>query len=130
MLPVGPANSTDEGRPRPLISLETVFDDGMADIRVCPEIIVNRLTYDLDKSFTDETNSVSNKISTDKTNYGNYIFKKYGVWGIPMIRISLSKSLFINERDFSYDYLKIDNLRIDLIKEKLWSGIESCFNKL
>ena len=81
------------------------------------------------KSFNDEKDCATKKFTLNKPEFQGYLSQKFCNENIPFFRISLSQSLFLNENDFSYDFLKINNLRLEEIQKKFENGIVRFFNK-
>jgi len=44
-----------------------------------------------------------------------------------MVKLSFSKSLFLNEKYFSYEFMRVDELRIKDLREKIWDAVEYTF---
>lgn len=130
MMPIGPQVAQDRGKPRPLISIDsTIMKNGKA-VSTCPEEITAALLANLKKNFAHEDATVTEKCSLREKPVEGEIMKMYSQQDIPMLRLSLSKSLFINDSHFSYEYLRVDELRIKELKERLWNAIEKSCDKL
>ncbi len=129
MMPVGPRNSFDAGKPRPLINVGNIANKDGATMSTCPDELAEAFIANLNKYFSDEDSTVAGKVSYNKPKFDGHILNKYGPGDIPMIRLSISRSLFLNDEYFSYDYLKVDELRINELKKKIWAGIERFITK-
>ena len=129
VMAVGPKNSSDYGKPRPLIIIENRKNDDKQSILTCPDEHAKSLLESLKKTFSDEDTTVAGRFSFNRPSFNGYILKKYGCSEIPMLRMSISKSLFLNDNYFSYEYLKVDDLRIEELRKKIWSSISHFVNK-
>lgn len=123
MLPVGPKYAKDADKPRPLIKIEHKtryggrFQEtaGIDEARALAESIL----FNLDSL----EGSVAGDYLVDSSDSPGYLMKRYGTRGIPMLKVSLSRALFINERYFNWDYMKADELRLGEIRNSVWGGI-------
>ena len=129
MLAVGPPLSPDAGKPRPLVLLEHQCLNGNKMIKTSADGMVASLLDYLNKSFLKEDGTIAQKYSIKKEASHGFILKKYGAGGIPFIRLSITRSLFLNDEFFSYDYIRVDELRIQHLKNLIWSAIEKFVNK-
>ncbi len=129
MTPVGQRKSPDAGKPRPLINIENIANTDRGSVRTCPDELTEDLSSIFTKIFNDEESSVAGRTSLNNPKSGGYILNKYGPAGIPMIRFSISRSLFLNDKYFSYDYLRVDRLRIEDLKARISSGIEKFISR-
>ena len=129
MMPVGPRNSPDAGKPRPLINIENIAKTESGSVRTCPDELTHELSSIFNKIFSDEESTVAGRTSLNNPKTGGCILNKYGASGIPMIKFSLSRSLFLNDKYFSYDYLKVDDLRIGELKSNICSGFEKFISR-
>ncbi len=129
MLAVSPENSRRPGKPRPLISIENSFEKGGKEILTCSNELAADLAEILRKNFSDEKDTVTEKVTVNDPRTGGHILKTYGTGEIPLLRLSLSKSLFINDRFFSYDFMKVDDLRINKLKSLVWQSLNRFFRK-
>ncbi|MCU0821807.1 MAG: N-formylglutamate amidohydrolase [Spirochaetes bacterium] len=129
MTPVGPRKAPDAGKPRPLINIETIAKTERGSVRTCPDELAEELASIFNKIFNDEESSVAGRTVLNNPRKSSHILNKYGPSGIPMIRLSISRSLFLNDKYFSYDYLKVDDLRINELKAKISTGIEKFISR-
>ncbi len=126
---IGPAISSDPGSPRPIFSIENMISSKDRIVSTCSDNLASDLINRLKKSFTRESETVTGKIKLNHRKIKGHILEKYGTKKIPMLRISLSRSLFLNERYFSYDYMRVDELRIRRIRLSIWEAVEKFFKK-
>ena len=129
MLAVGPAISRDPGMPRPIILLENVIDRNGTPVPTCDQAIAANLLEHLKKAFAGVEETIAEKFTLAAEPSPGFIHPHYGGGSVPMIRLSLSRALFLNDTYFSYDYMKVDELRIRQLNELLWSAIEKFYLK-
>ncbi len=129
MMPVGPRNSFDPGKPRSLINAVNIASTDDSSIHTCTDDLVKEFLTIVNRAFNSEEATVAGKTAYNKPKFEGYILDKYGPCGIPFIRLSVSKSLFLNDKYFSYEYMKVDELRINELKNKIWSGIDKFLSK-
>ena len=129
MMAVAPPGARDSGRPRPLLTISNRAVAGSGNIRACPEPLARSLLETMKKSLHDEDTTVAERFTFNKPVFRSYISEKYGTSQVPLIRIDLSRSLFFNDRYFSYEYLQVDELRIQEIRGKIWTGLEKFLSK-
>ncbi|HOT44400.1 MAG TPA: N-formylglutamate amidohydrolase [Spirochaetota bacterium] len=129
MLAVGPTVSRDPGKPRPIILLENIINrDGDAVATCSPELTANLLEH-LKKAFAGVDDTVVEKFAIAAEPSPGFIHRQYGTGPIPMVRLSLSRALYLNDKYFSYDYMRVDELRIRHLGDLLWSAIEKFYNR-
>ncbi len=124
MMPVGPRQARDAGQPRPLINLENTLKTGLRTSRTCPAETLESFFSCFKKYFNNENCTVSEKFSTNNPLNEGYILETYGRTKIPMVRFSISTSLYLNDEYFDYDTLTVDRLRIKELNGRIWAGIE------
>ncbi len=124
MMPVGPPGSPDPGKPRPIISACNVTDADGKNLKTCNEELLRGILEAMKKNFSGETSTVAPRFTGNIPLFRGNLLKTFGVGGIPMLRLSVSRSLFLNEAHFNFDYLRVDNLRISDIRDRLQSSIE------
>jgi N-formylglutamate deformylase len=124
MMAVGPKMSRDPGKPRPLVMIEHQVQEKDLVRETCTPGMAKVLMDQMEKSFSDEEYTIAEKFVINDTPAGGYIMKHFAGENIPILRVSLSQSLFLNDTHFSYDYIRVDELRIRRLKSLLWSAIE------
>ncbi len=129
MLAVGPAISRDPGKPRPIILLEHLMDSGGDAAATCDPGIAASLLEHMEKAFAGEEETIAEKFTLAAEPSPGFIHGQYGKGTVPMIRLSLSRALFLNDTYFSYDYMRVDELRIRELHELLWTAIEKFYLK-
>jgi len=121
---VAPANAVDKGMPRPIIDLHNSAESKSDVLKSAESGIAGSLLECLEKELHDEEGTVTDRFRLNPEPSAGHILARYGKRGIPMIRLTLSKALFLNDRYFSHDYLRVDEIRIHAIREKIWSAVE------
>jgi formiminoglutamase len=129
MMAVGPENASDPGKPRPLMTVTTVTRRDGSVRKTLPDELARGLTDCMRKSFAAEDTTAAGRLAVNRPAFHGHILDRYGGRGVPMARLSLSRALFLNDRYFFYDDLRIDELRILELRKKLWAGIERFFRK-
>jgi hypothetical protein len=127
MMAVGPRLSRDPGRPRPIVLMETAAASPAGSVETCRSDAVAQLKELLSKSLAREEGTVQEKVVINNGPCPAYILGRYGTGAIPMIRISLSRALFLNDRYFSYEYLRVDELRICYLRDLLWEALDKWY---
>jgi N-formylglutamate deformylase len=127
MMAVGPEISPDPGKPRPIIRLEHNIEHNGETISTCGDGLAAMFMEQLSKSLSGEDETVADKFVTSEEPSKGYILNTYGAGKVPMIRLSLSRSLFLNDAYFNFDYLRVDELRIRHLRGLLWEAIEKFF---
>lgn len=121
--PVAPPVAADAGSPRPIITLEHIVSNG-SDITTCDETLTVKLLGIFKKAFAGEKYTVTTPFCIGNP-AKRYIMYKYAKHLVPMIRISLSKALFLNEKYFDPQTLTIDPQRIQSIQQRLYECFEA-----
>jgi N-formylglutamate deformylase len=129
LMAVGPKLSDDPGKPRPLVLLEHMTRRDGSVVYTCGEDIAYSLLEYLEKSLDKEEGTIAQKYAVREGPSEGYILRTYGKGGIPLIRVSISRSLFLNDTYFNPDYLRVDELRINHLKKMLWEALEKFFLK-
>ncbi|MCX8123667.1 MAG: N-formylglutamate amidohydrolase [Spirochaetes bacterium] len=121
--PVAPPIAPDAGSPRPIITLEHGASNG-SDITTCDQTAALKLLGLLKKAFAGEKYTVTTPFSIG-TPAKRYIMYRYAKHLLPIIRISLSKALFLNEKYFDPHTLSIDPQRIQSIQQRLYECLHT-----
>jgi len=124
MWPIGPSDSMDAGEPRPSFLINHVLDSISGDIDCGHDKFMVSLKTELHKSFNSaKAKNEIHDISISHEPLDGFIMREIAYTGIPIISLSVSRSLFLNEKYFNSDYLLVDELRIQEIKDKIWNSI-------
>ncbi len=129
MLAVGPTISRDPGKPRPIILLEHIIEGAGSTVETCDQEVTASLMDHLKKAFAGVEDSIVEKFTMAAEPSPGFIHRQYGKGSIPMIRLSLSRALYLNDKYFSYDYMRVDELRIRQLRDLLWASIEKFYYK-
>ncbi len=129
MMPVGPRYASDAGRPRPLINIENIIKHDTRPAKTCSNEIAQNFLTCFKRYFASEEFTVSAKFTINKPKTTGYILEKFGQGKIPMLRFSISSSLYLNEKYFNYDYLTVDEQRISDIRKNIRAGLEKYASK-
>ena len=130
MMSVGPRFASDAGDPRPIVMLENNIEKDGDIINSCDDLATISLLDNIKKQFSDEKHTVTEPVVLAKYPSQGHLMNSFLNRDIPYIRLSLSKSLFLNDEYFSYEYLRVDEIRMKQLKEKLWRALDKFFKKL
>lgn len=120
---VGPLNSDDAGMPRPLVITSYAPHTGPGSAGRSVADAAMELSAITGKLMMKEGDTVAEKFRAEAAGTGGYIMKLYGE-SIPVIRLSVSRALFLNDRDFSINELDIDRSRLLRLGRIISSGLE------
>ncbi|MCL1912186.1 MAG: N-formylglutamate amidohydrolase [Leptospirales bacterium] len=124
VMAIGPRNAKDAGMPRPLVSIENrIIKNGNA-VKTCADNISQACLKAFEDSFAKEKNGISNPYILKKEACDGYIMEEYGQSKTNMLRLNISKSLFLNEKYFSPDFMKVDQLRLAEINRKIEEALK------
>lgn len=124
MMPVGPAYAKDADQPRPLVKVEHKTRYGGRFMETAPETAARELAECIMQNLGSLEGSVAGDYEVDSSDSPGYLMRRYGTAGIPMMKVSLSRALFINEHHFNWEFLKADEIRLGEIRNSVWQGIE------
>ncbi len=126
MMAVGPPNAPDAGKPRPLVLLENKYEARNREKPTCSESLAQGMKSILEKSMARERESVAGRITVSDTAVRGYLMSKYGR-DIPMIRMSVSKALFLNQRYTDIDSMSVSPQRIERLRNMFYASIEQFY---
>lgn len=126
--PVGPENSPDRGLPRPLVMTGYTANDDKGIVKTASPDMAMDLASIMGKIFSGEGDTVAGNFRVSGNSSG-YLMRNYGTRGIPMLHLSISRSLFLNDRFFDLESLSIDSRRMNRLKEMFTSGLEKFSGK-
>lgn len=129
MMAVGPKHAADPGRPRPLVTVNNVVMDRGTPVKTCPDEIARGLLESMRKSLGSEEWTVGEPFALNTPAFGSHIMLRHGRGKIPLLRLSVSRALFINDRYFRHDDLSVNSVRMLDLRRKLWQGIERFFRR-
>lgn len=119
------ASAPSSGEPRPLFTVQNRLQKDGPQKACAPDDRAERLLEVLRKKFSREKGTVSTRFSINHPLFDSFIMEKYCTSGIPIMKLSVSRSLFLNEQHFNFDFLKIDEIRLKALRDKLWECIEA-----
>jgi formiminoglutamase len=122
--PVGPDSAGDAGRPRPVASVENIIESDGSVMETCRRDLASGLLSEIENSLRGEDDGTGRRFAMKEGPSRGYIMKKYGHGAVPLVRLNISRSLFLNEKYFSYEYLRVDEIRIRRLRAMIWKAIE------
>ncbi|PKL17289.1 MAG: hypothetical protein CVV49_11795 [Spirochaetae bacterium HGW-Spirochaetae-5] len=128
-MPVGPANSPDKGKPRPLVITGYTVDTNSGVKQTATVDMAMELASSTAKSLSKEGETVSDIFRVSDHDCKGFIMKNYSISGIPVLSLSISRSLFLNENYFNLEKMIIDEHRLDKISGLVKSALERFYRK-
>ena len=119
---VEPSKPGVAGRPNPLFSLESLC--GEEKESTCPDRLVTEFANTILSQFGREDETVTGKIEVNARIKKGYLMKRYGTGSTPMIRFSLSRSLFLNEKYWNPGTLEVNPDRLREIRNDIGRALE------
>lgn len=129
-MPVGSANAPDSGMPRPLVITGYTADNQSELAATATVDMAMSLASLMGKALEKEGNTVTASYSLDNKQNTGYILNTYGREQIPMLYLSISRSLFLTDRYFDIKKMEIDTKRLDRLRGLAYGAIEKFFKKL
>ena len=126
---VGPAGSHDRGMPRPLVITGYTAASESGIKQTAPADMAIDLAVSISKYLSKEGETVSDIFRVSETDRKGFIMKHYSMSGIPVIYLSISRSLFLSEEFFNPDKMEISRHRINQIKNLVFSGLNKFYRK-
>lgn len=125
VMPIGPRAAYDEGLPRPVLSVHNKVETEDGSLLVtCPDETAQALLSSIETSFGTEDYGMEKPFVVSPRPATGYIMEKYGISGIPTLKLRLSKSLFLNEKYFKKD-LHIDEGRIEELRGRMREALKN-----
>jgi len=128
-LPVGPANSPDSGMPRPLVITGYTVDTGSEIKQTASLDMALELASSVAKNVSKEGETITDIFKVSDYDNRGFIMKNYSLAGIPVLNLSISRTLFLNENFFDLEKMIIDNRRLKKISTLVKSGLEKFYKK-
>lgn len=128
-MPVGPANSPDKGMPRPLVITGYTVDTGSGIKQTAPLEMAMDLASELGRTLSKEGETVTDIFRVSDNESKGFIMRNYSLSGIPVLSLSISRSLFLNENYFDLEKMIIDEKRLNRISMLVKSGLEKFHRK-
>jgi len=120
---VGPVNAPDAGRPRPLVITKYTADSDSGVKKTAAPDLAMELASITGRMIQREGETVSEKYSVAIHDTRGCLMHRYAA-AAPMLVLSVSRALFLNDRHFHMESLTIDSARLDRIGGLIFSGIE------
>lgn len=124
MKAVASPSAPDAGTPRPLVTVGTLAGKGSDFAGTCPDGLGRRLIENIGSEFAGEDATVAERFTLNRPLFCGALQEKYGLLGVPYLRIAVSRSLFFNDRHFNLEFLSFDELRLRDLRERLWSAVK------
>jgi len=128
-MPVGPANAPDRGMPRPLVITGYTADNREELARTATADMALGLASLMGKALEKEGDTVTSSYSLDNKHNTGFIMNTYGRNEIPMLYVSISRSLFLTDRYFDIKGMRIDIKRLDRLNNIVYGVIENFLKK-
>jgi N-formylglutamate deformylase len=126
---VGPRRAHDRDTPRPLVSVQNICEINGDRVESCTETMASALLASLKKNLSAEPHALHDPfVLSDKPITGK-LSGEFSV-KIPYMRINLSRSLFLTDEYFNYEFAKFDNLRLTYLKSKIDDAFTRFFSKV
>lgn len=129
-MPVGPANAPDKGMPRPLVITGYTGSDGSELFRTGTADMALDLAAIMGKALEKEGDTVASSYTLDNKSNTGSIINTYGRGNIPMLYLSISRSLFLNDRYFDIKGIRMDMKRLDKLRNIIFTAIEKFFKRI
>lgn len=126
---VGPAGSPDRGMPRPLVITGYTAATESGIKQTAPADMAIDLAVTISKNLSKEGETVSDIFRVSDTDRKGFIMKHYSMSGMPVISLSISRSLFLHEKFFNLEQMEISSHRLDHIKSLVYSGLNKFYRK-
>lgn len=126
---IGPKNAKDSDKLRPIVTLHNLMKNKDKTIETCSMSFAKSLIEQLQKNFSNEKEiSLEDPFIISKKPLNDYLIQEFS-GKVPYIRIDISRSLFLNDKYFNYDYLKVDQIRLKDLKKRTWKAIEKAYTR-
>jgi formiminoglutamase len=126
---VGPRNSIDRNRPRPIVSIQNKTEKDGSIIETAPESLARELAASFKKSFSSEESATENPFVVYESPAQGELMRRHS-GAAPYLRLNLSRGLFLNDAHFNYDYGKIDQIRIGELRTKTHQALSRFAGKV
>ena len=126
---VGPKNAQDSGRPRPLVITGYTADTDSGIKHTASKETATELGNIVSKNLSKEGDTVSDIFRVSNHYSAGFIVKNYILPDLPVLTLSISRSLFLNEQYFDLETMKIDDTRLQTISSLIKSSLEKFYSK-
>ncbi|MCL2154900.1 MAG: N-formylglutamate amidohydrolase [Leptospirales bacterium] len=124
---VGPKNAQDRGKPRPLIITGCTAGTDSGIKHTAPEGMAMELANILSKKLSKEGDTVSDIFRVSNHYSKGFIVRNYIQLELPVLTLSISRSLFLNEPFFDLENMRIDDNRLHAISSLIKSSLEKFY---
>jgi len=128
-MPVGPSNSRDKGMPRPLVITNYTVDTDSGVKQTAPADMAIELAASVSRNLSKEGETVTDIFRVSDHDGKGFIMKNYSLSGIPVLNLSISRSLFLNEIYFNLERMVIDPDRLYKISRLVKAGLDRFYRK-
>ncbi len=129
MMAVGPRHAADPERPRPLVTVSNMVMNEGSSVKTCPDEAARGLLESMKKSLGAEEWTVGEPFALNSPPFASHIMLRHGRGKIPLLRLSVSRGLYINDRYFRHDDLSVNSVRMLDLRRRLWEGIERFYRR-
>ena len=82
------------------------------------------------KALEKEGDTVASSYTLDNKSNTGSIINTYGRGNIPMLYLSISRSLFLSDRYFDIEGIRMDMKRLDKLRNIIFTAIEKFFKRI
>jgi N-formylglutamate deformylase len=126
---VGPRWADDRDTPRPLVSIQNICEIHDENIESCSESMASAMLAAFKKNLSAEPHALHDPFILSKKPINGTLSGEF-CRNIPYMRINLSRSLFLTDEYFNYEFAKFDNLRMAHLKSKIDDAFLRFFSKV
>ena len=123
VMPIGPKKSADYDRPRPIASVENTADINGKTIKTCSDEMAAAFLKAIASEFSKDGANIKDPFVLKEVPTKGHIMGKYSKSGVPILKLNLSKALFLDDKYFDPDHLTVDKKRLANINLKLEKAI-------
>ena len=120
---VGFANTPDRNKAMPLVRIKYVADNSGKIYETAPRTLCDFIMANLRESLKNEDCACDEPFEVSENEMRGEIAIKNS-FRIPYISLELSSSLYLNENHFNPDFMKVDQIRIRKLNDKIWNAVE------
>ena len=127
---VGPKNAPDSGQPRPLVMTGYTVETDSGIKHTASKEMATELASITAKNLSKEGDTVSDIYQISNLYSSGFILKNYILSGLPVLALSISRSLFLDEPFFDLETLKIEENRLQAISSLVKASLEKFYARL
>ncbi|MCX7678384.1 MAG: N-formylglutamate amidohydrolase [Spirochaetes bacterium] len=124
MMPVAPASAPDAGKPRPLLSVQNTIQNSKGIVHTAPMEVAEEFLRILAHQFRKEANTVTERFTLNSPSFRGNLLKTFGSAAVPMIRLSVSRSLYFTDEFLDLNKMSIEKYRLISLQQKFLQSIE------